>query len=107
MFASAKQTRRFDLLYLEEGEQYIKEFTGSVHFFDVIANDYRYDFIWKPLAQYLSLSLESKTQPSTFAQEASSLKSRVTKCSNLSTNTYSSSSTKSQTFVRDNRVLYA
>jgi len=41
MFASAKQQRRFDLLYLEEGEQYIKDFTGSVHFFDVQANDYR------------------------------------------------------------------
>ena len=37
-----KQVRKFDLLYLEEGEQYIKDFTGSVYYFDVIANDYKY-----------------------------------------------------------------
>ena len=41
MLGFTKQKRRFDLLYLDEGEQYIKDFTGSVHFFDVLAGDYR------------------------------------------------------------------
>jgi hypothetical protein len=41
MLGLTNKKRKFDLLYLEEGEQYIKDFTGSVHFFDVLANDYR------------------------------------------------------------------
>jgi hypothetical protein len=41
MIGFAKQKRKFDLLYLEEGEQYIKDFTGSVTLFDVVAGDYR------------------------------------------------------------------
>lgn len=41
MLSFAKQKRRFDLLYLEEGESYIKDFTGSVYFFDVINFVYR------------------------------------------------------------------
>lgn len=41
MLGFSKQQRRFDLLYLEEGEQYVKDFTGSVHYFDVLSQDYR------------------------------------------------------------------
>ena len=41
MLGFAKTKRRFDLLFLEEGEQYIKDFSGTVRFFDVVANDYR------------------------------------------------------------------
>lgn len=44
MLGIGKQQRKFNLLFLEEGEQYIKDFTGTVRFYDVLTNDYRYSF---------------------------------------------------------------
>ena len=41
MISIGKQQKRFSLLYLEEGEQYIKDFIGSAKFFDVNFNEYR------------------------------------------------------------------
>ena len=31
----------FNLLYLEEGEQYIQDFFGKVRFFDILSHSYR------------------------------------------------------------------
>jgi hypothetical protein len=33
--------KKFNLLYLEEGEQYIQDFFGKVRFFDLISQSYR------------------------------------------------------------------
>lgn len=41
MIGIGKHTKRFDLLYLEEGEQYIKDFTGTVKFYNVLSNSYK------------------------------------------------------------------
>ena len=41
MLGIGKQQKRFSLLFLEEGEQYIKDFTGRLRFYDVLAHDYR------------------------------------------------------------------
>lgn len=38
MIGIGNKTRKFDLLILEEGEQYIKDFSGTVRFFDVISS---------------------------------------------------------------------
>jgi len=35
MIASSSHIRRFNLLYLEEGEQYIKEFPAEVRHYDI------------------------------------------------------------------------
>eukprot|EP00347_Sterkiella_histriomuscorum_P003989 403362173 len=41
MLGIGQQQKRFDLLFLEEGEQYIKDFYGPVKFFDVKNMEYR------------------------------------------------------------------
>ncbi|CDW73591.1 protein fan [Stylonychia lemnae] len=41
MLGIGKQSRKFNLLLLEEGEQYIKDFTGTVRFFDFVSEEYR------------------------------------------------------------------
>ena len=38
MIGIGKQQQRFDLLFLEEGEQYIRDFSGTVRFYDVISS---------------------------------------------------------------------
>jgi len=42
MIATSGMNRRFNLLYLEEGEQYIKEFTADVKYYDIQYNTYKY-----------------------------------------------------------------
>lgn len=33
--------KKFSLLYLEEGEQYVQDFFGKVQFFDLVSQSYR------------------------------------------------------------------
>jgi hypothetical protein len=41
MISTAGHNRRFNLLYLEEGEQYITEFEAQVRYFDTKYNNYK------------------------------------------------------------------